>query len=52
MLSIIKILLLIFIIGSILSLPVWPYSHGWNYYPGIVLGIITIVLAIMVLRSI
>ncbi len=27
------LLLVLFIVGALLSLPSWPYSRGWGYYP-------------------
>lgn len=44
MLEILLIILLILLIGS---LPVWPYSRVWGYWPGSVLLIVIIVLAIV-----
>lgn len=44
MLEILLIILLILMIGA---LPVWPYSRVWGYWPGSVLFIILIVLAIV-----
>jgi hypothetical protein len=48
MLFILLIILLLLIIGS---LPTWPYSTGWGYYPSGGLGLLLlIVLLIVVLR--
>jgi hypothetical protein len=42
------ILLLLLLIGSV---PVWPYSAGWGYYPTGGLGfLLIVVLLLMVLR--
>lgn len=45
----VRTILLIFLILLLLgSLPMWPYSHGWGYYPsggfGLVLLIVILVL--------
>jgi hypothetical protein len=44
--TILVILLILMLIGTI---PTWPYSRGWGYYPSGLLGIILIVVLIMVL---
>ena len=33
----------------VLSLPAWPYSAGWGYYPSSGLGLILIVMLILLL---
>jgi len=38
------ILLVLFLIGS---LPTWPYSSGWGYYPSGGLGLVLIVLLVV-----
>ena len=42
------ILLVIILLFSVGSLPSWPYSRGWGYYPssglGLVLGILVLLL--------
>lgn len=43
------ILLLIVILLLIGSLPAWPYSAGWGYYPSGGLGLVLLVLLILVL---
>jgi hypothetical protein len=47
-----RLILLILIIMMLLgSLPTWPYSTGWGYYPSGGLGTILLILIIlMVLR--
>ena len=42
------ILLLLLLIGS---LPSWPYSSGWGYYPSGGLGLLLIVLIILALMN-
>jgi hypothetical protein len=44
MLTLFFILLLI---AALFSIPAWPYSRGWGYYPSGGLGIVAIVLLIM-----
>ena len=41
------ILLIIVILLLIGSLPTWPYSSGWGYYPSGGLGTILIILVIL-----
>jgi len=40
------ILLVILILGSV---PAWPYSRGWGYYPSGTLGTILLVVLVLVL---
>jgi hypothetical protein len=44
--TIVIIILILLLIGV---LPTWPYSSGWGYYPGGVLGIILIIVIILAL---
>jgi len=45
-----RLILLIFLILIIVgSLPMWPYSAGWGYYPSGGLGTILIILLILAL---
>jgi hypothetical protein len=46
--TILLIILVILLIGAI---PAWPYSRGWGYAPGGVLGVILIVVLILVLMG-
>jgi hypothetical protein len=43
------LLLLIVIVLLIAALPTWPYSAGWGYYPGGLLGIVLIILLVLLL---
>ena len=43
------ILLIILILILIGSLPTWPYSAGWGYYPSSGLGLILVIVLILVL---
>ena len=42
------ILIIILILLVIGALPTWPYSQGWGYYPGGLLGLILIVILMLV----
>jgi hypothetical protein len=48
---ILTILLVILIIAVISSLPVFPYSRGWGYFPGGIFGIILLILGILYLTG-
>ena len=43
------ILLIILILLVIGSLPTWPYSSGWGYYPTGGLGLVLVIVLILVL---
>lgn len=43
------ILIIILIILLIGALPTWPYSRGWGYYPGGIVGTILLILLILLL---
>ena len=43
-------LLLVFIVLLLLgSLPAWPYSRGWGYYPSGLFGLVLVILIVFVL---
>lgn len=44
--SILLIILILLLIGA---LPVWPYSRGWGYYPGGIVGLLLVILLIYLL---
>ena len=44
--TILLIILILILIGVI---PTWPYSRGWGYGPGGVVGLILIILLVLVL---
>jgi len=46
--TIVLILLIVLLIGS---LPTWPYSSGWGYYPSGGLGLVVLILLILVLMG-
>ena len=43
---ILLIILVLLILGSV---PLWPYSTGWGYYPSGGLGLVLVILLILVL---
>jgi Protein of unknown function (DUF3309) len=46
--TILLIILILLLLGSV---PAWPYSRGWGYYPSGGLGLIVIMLLILVLMG-
>ena len=43
-------ILLVFVILLLIgSLPSWPYSSGWGYYPSGLFGLILLILVVMLL---
>jgi Protein of unknown function (DUF3309) len=44
--TILIILLIVLLIGSI---PTWPYSRGWGYYPSSLLVVVLVIVLIFVL---
>ena len=45
------ILLIILVLILIGSLPTWPYSGGWGYYPSGGVGIIVVILIVLLLMG-
>ena len=45
------ILLIILILILLGSLPTWPYSSGWGYYPSGGIGLIVIIVIILLLMG-
>ena len=43
------ILLIILVLLLIGSVPAWPYSRGWGYYPSGGLGLILVIILLLVL---
>jgi hypothetical protein len=41
------LLIILLVVALVLSLPTWPYSSGWGYYPSGGLGILAIVLLLV-----
>ena len=46
--TILLIILIVFLVGSI---PVWPYSAGWGYYPSGGMSLLVIVLLVLLLTG-
>ena len=44
--TLLVILLILILLGS---LPTWPYSSGWGYYPSSGIGLVLIIIIILVL---
>lgn len=42
------VVLLLLLLGA---LPLWPYSTGWGYWPGGLLGLLLLVIIVMALVS-
>ncbi len=49
MLSVVLIVVLVLLLLG--SLPTWPYSQGWGYYPTGGLGLILLILLVLVLMG-
>lgn len=43
------ILLILIILALLGSLPTWPYSNSWGYYPSGTLGTVLVILIILAL---
>ena len=46
--TILLILLVLLLLGS---LPAWPYSTGWGYYPSGGLGLLLLILVILIVMG-
>jgi hypothetical protein len=49
--SLTVLLLIVLIILIIAAAPAWPYSRGWGYAPGSVLGVILLILLLLYLTG-
>lgn len=47
----ITILMIVLILALIGSVPAWPYSGGWGYYPSGGLGLVLLVLVVLLLMG-
>jgi hypothetical protein len=45
------ILLIILVLLLLGSVPVWPYSRDWGYYPGGGLGLVLLIVLLLVLSG-
>ena len=48
MATLLLIVLLVILIGS---LPTWPYSRGWGYYPSGGVGVLVVVLVLLLVMG-
>ena len=46
--TLLLVLLILMLIGSV---PAWPYSRGWGYYPSGGLGLVVLVLVVLLLTG-
>lgn len=46
MMTLLLVVLVLMLLGS---LPSWPYSRGWGYYPSGGLGLIVVILLVLLL---
>jgi uncharacterized protein DUF3309 len=46
-----SILVIILVILLLASLPTWPYSRGWGYYPSGGLGLLVLILLLLLLMG-
>ncbi|MEZ6132748.1 MAG: DUF3309 family protein [Planctomycetaceae bacterium] len=45
------ILLIILILALLGTLPAWPHSRGWGYYPSSGLGLVVLILVVLLLMG-
>jgi len=45
------ILLIVLILMLLGSLPAWPYSTGWGYYPSGGLGLLVLILIVLIVAG-
>jgi len=45
------LLLIVLLIMVVTSMPTWPYSRGWGYFPSGGLGIVLLVLLVLMLSG-
>jgi hypothetical protein len=48
MYTILLIILILLLLGSV---PAWPYSRGWGYYPSGGLGLVILIVLILMLMN-
>ena len=48
MIAILVVILIIVLVGS---LPQWPHSQGWGYYPSGIVSVVLIVLVVLLLTG-
>ncbi len=45
------VLLIILILSLLGSLPLWPYSGGWGYYPSGGMGLVLLIIIVLLLTG-
>ncbi|HVB07432.1 MAG TPA: DUF3309 family protein [Candidatus Acidoferrales bacterium] len=45
------ILAIVLVIALVASLPTWPHSRSWGYYPSSGLGIVIVILLVLLLMG-
>ena len=45
------LLLIILIIALLASVPAWPYSRGWGYYPSGGIGLLLVIIIVLLLAG-
>ena len=45
------LLLLVLILAVAFSVPAWPYSRGWGYYPSGTLGLVLVIVLVLALMG-
>lgn len=48
MLTILLVVLIVMMLGSV---PAWPHSRGWGYYPSGGLGLVVLILLVLLLAG-
>jgi len=48
---VITVLIVILLLMALGSLPAWPYSSGWGYYPSGSFGLILLILIVLALSG-
>jgi hypothetical protein len=48
---VITLLIVILLLASLGSLPAWPYSSAWGYYPSGGFGLIVLILVVLALSG-
>ena len=41
------LLLILLLVAALFSVPAWPYSRGWGYYPSGGLGLVALVVLLL-----
>ena len=49
--SVVTVLLIVFLLMAIGSIPAWPHSRNWGYYPSGGLGLAVLVLVALMLTG-